>query len=259
VEKTIVEKMKKYKIIVAYDGTEYRGWQMQDDVPSIAKKMQDIFVFVFNKKIILRGASRTDAGVHALGQVATFTVDCDIPIGKIFYAWNNMLPPEIMIRSIDVVPKNFSVHKNVDQKTYVYHFFNERPLPFVQMYGWYLRYPVDIQKLQSALQVFVGTHDFRSFCTGDEYEDTVRHIDLITMERIKRYNIYRIIVKGRSFLRYMIRRIVGASIEVASRDNLKISYLKEALKEKDPEQTLPNAPAKGLVLYKIKYKSGERK
>ena len=245
--------MKKYKIIVAYDGTDYCGWQKQKCVPSVAQRLEDTFNIVFEKPISLVGVSRTDAGVHALGQVASFRSDFQIEQEKMFFAWNNMLPPEIVIRSLECIPHDYNIHQHVKQKTYYYHFFTKRPLPFVQRYGWYYRYPIDIEKLKKTLQVFVGTHDFRSFCTGDEHEDTVRTIDSISLEYFSKFDAYRITVKGPRFLRYMIRRIVGAAIEVASRDAMLVDYLQEVLQEKDPEQTLPNAPAKGLLLYKITY------
>lgn len=245
--------MQKYKIIVAYDGTDYCGWQKQKCVPSITQKLEDTFAVVFEKSISIVGVSRTDAGVHSLGQVASFRSDFAITQEKMFSAWNNMLSPDIVIRDLQKIPQDESIHQNVVQKTYYYHFFTKRPLPFVQRYGWYYRYPIDIEKLQNALNVFIGTHDFRSFCTGDDREDTVRTIDEISLEHFTRFNAYRIVVKGPRFLRYMVRRIVGAVIEVASRRNLSIDYLQEVLDERDPEQTLPNAPAKGLLLYKIKY------
>jgi len=246
--------MKKYKIIVAYDGTDYCGWQKQKCVPSVAQRIEDTFSIVFDKVISLSGTSRTDAGVHALGQVASFWADFSITPEKMFNAWNNMLPPDIVIRDLKMVPQDFSVHQNVEQKSYFYHFFTKRPLPFVQRYGWFYRYPIDMMKLNEALSVFLGTHDFRSFCTGDERENTVRTIEAISLEYIKRYNVYRIVVKGPKFLRYMIRRIVGACIEVSARKNMSVNYLSDVLVEKNPQQILPNAPSKGLLLYKIKYK-----
>jgi len=247
--------MQRYKIIVAYDGTDYCGWQRQKCVPSVAQRLEDTFKIVFDKKISIAGVSRTDAGVHALGQVASFQTDIAIDPNKLFFAWNNMLPSDIVIRKLEPVGVDFSVHKNVVQKTYHYHFFTQRPLPFVQRYGWFYRYPVDMQKLEKVLRVFVGTHDFRSFCTGDEREDTVRIIETIYLEHYKRYNAYRVVVKGPKFLRYMVRRIVGAAIEVASREHLSISGLQAVLDKKDPEHTLPNAPAKGLMLYKVAYEN----
>ena len=245
--------MKNYKIIIAYDGAEYCGWQQQKGVPTVTQELQQTFLNVFGKQISLLGASRTDAGVHALGQVARFYCDMKIQPKKMLQAWNNLLPSDIVIKSVDSVPDFFNPHHDVMEKVYKYNFFLERPLPTVQRYGWYYRYPVDMQKLQTVLQVFVGTHNFRSFCTGDEREDTVRTINSVSVGWNGQLGAYTIEVRGPKFLRYMVRRIVGASLEVASRKHLTINFLREVLEEKNPEQTLPNAPAKGLILHSILY------
>ena len=160
--------MKKYKIIVSYDGTDYYGWQMQPDQPSIQQTLQDTFAAIFDRKISILGASRTDAGVHALGQVATFKTDVTVSEIKMMYAWNNSLPDDIVIRSLEEVYEHFHSQYDVAQKTYWYHFTFERPVPFLQRYGWHVLYPVDLEKLQQCLAVFVGTHDFRSFATGED-------------------------------------------------------------------------------------------
>ena len=246
--------MKKYSITIAYDGTQYYGWQSQKDLPAIASAMQAAFARTFNRDIILKGASRTDAGVHALGQVAMFTSDLAIDASALQHAWNNQLPPDIMIRSLEQVPNEYSVYENIDYKMYYYHFFLERPLPFAARFGWFFHYAVDLEKLQQALKIFQGEHDFRSFRSiEDTRENTIRRIDKIYLEYIKKYNVYRIVVIGPKFLRHMIRRIVGACLEVASRPHLPLHCLEQALDEKNPQQELPNAPANGLMLYKIKY------
>lgn len=260
--------MQKYKIIIAYDGTDYFGWQRQPEgVPTVCGQIEKIFKVVFKKDVALSGASRTDCGVHAMGQAATFNIDFEITPEKLLYVLNSSLPGDIFIRKLEPVSQDFNIHRNVESKTYYYHFFLKRPLPFVQRYGWHCEFPINIEKLKQALSVFMGTHDFRSFCTGDEREDTVRTIDNIYVEYLHRFNAYRIVVQGPGFLRYMIRRIVGAAIEVAKekskdkeqnylvRPEIDIEYLKKALEEKNPAQPyLPNAPSKGLLLYKIKYK-----
>lgn len=250
--------MTRLKIIVAYDGTDFFGWQIQEGQKTVAGTLQSTFLYVFGKEIHIAAASRTDAGVHALGQVAVFTTDINIEPEKLRSAWQNVLPESILIRSIEPIDADFNPRHNVQQKTYYYHFFQERPLPMIARYGFYYRFPVDIKKLQECLNVFVGTHDFRSFCTGDDYENTVRTIDSISIEYLHRFNAHRIIVKGPGFLRYMIRRIVGACLEVASRDTLNIADLQKALEQKNPLQLLPTAPAHGLWLYKIVYNSQKK-
>jgi len=243
--------MQKYKIIVAYDGTDYFGWQQQKDVPTVANTLQNHFYRVFGKKISLLGASRTDAGVHALGQIGQFSVDMNIDSKSMLYAWSNVLPSDIVIKKLEPVDNDFYIHGVVRNKTYHYNFFLENPSPIEQRFGWYFRYPVSIKKLQDSLQVFVGTHDFRSFCTGDEREDTVRTITSVSVAYDGQLNAHKIVIQGPKFLRYMIRRMVGAALEVASRPYLSSLDLYEALEKKDPQQTLPKAPAKGLVLHNI--------
>jgi tRNA pseudouridine38-40 synthase len=190
-----------YKLIIAYDGTNYSGWQAQAHRPSIAVALNHAFKKVFKYDIKVLGASRTDAGVHALD-----------------------------------------------------HFFTERPLPFIQRYGYFYPYKIDIELLKKALETFIGTHDFASFRNVEDVrENTIRTIDSITLEYVSRYKAYCITVKGQKFLRHMIRRIVGASLHVATKDNSALLKLQNILAACNPAHTLPNAPAQGLMLRKIIY------
>jgi len=243
-----------YRLLIAYDGTDYFGWQRQPDQPTIAGVLENRFESVFKKPISITGASRTDAGVHALGQVASFSLDTPIDPKKLMFAWNNALPKDILIRSLSCVPDDFHPQRDVVEKTYYYHFFQERPLPFVARYGFFCG-PIDEQKLHEGLKIFIGTHDFRSFCTGYEAESTIRTINAIEYMHFKRYGISRIAVKGPGFLRYMIRRIVGACLDVASYKSKSIDVLQYALDEKNPHQHLHVAPSRGLLLHGISYKN----
>jgi len=248
-----------YKIIVAYDGTAYHGWQYQTNNIAVTQILQDSFEAVFKKQILISGASRTDAGVHALGQVACFSLDIKIAPGTLIFAWNNALPDDILVRDMKIVSDDFNPRHNVISKTYHYHFFINRPLPHVQRYGWYFPRTIDLDLLNQALQIFVGEHDFRSFCTGYDMRSTVREIHSIHLEYDNVMQAYRIVFKGPGFLRYMIRRIVGACLTVASKDDLSCNDILIAFEKKDPEQTLPNSPAKGLRLIEIFYKKDMEK
>jgi tRNA pseudouridine38-40 synthase len=245
--------LRKYKLIVAYDGTDFAGWQIQDTTLTVAGCLHKTFKAAFNSEIHLAAASRTDAGVHALGQTAIFYTDLLIDVATMHFAWRNILPSTILIRSIQEVPLDWNPRHNVVQKTYYYHFFDTQPLPFAARYGFHYRKNVAIEKLKEALALFVGTHDFRSFCSGNDLENTVRTIDSATVEYISRFKVYRITIKGPGFLRYMIRRIVGACLEVASRDTL-LADLKSTLDKKNPQHHFVTAPARGLLLAKIVYK-----
>lgn len=246
-----------YKLIISYDGTDYAGWQSQGDGSTVSEALIKSFVDVFKSQPSLRGVSRTDAGVHAMGQVALLKTSVSIDPGKLAFAWNNRLPKSIVVRSAKLVDSNFKLHAKVVEKTYYYHFFTARPQPFMARYGWYFQKPLDLDKLKTALQIFVGTHDFRSFCTGYDWDDTVRTIHSIDLAYFNQYKMYRIVIKGPRFLRYMIRRIVGASLQIASNSHMDVSILQTVIHQKNPEQTLLNAPAHGLMLYKIRYQEEE--
>lgn len=242
-----------YRIVVAYDGTGYHGWQVQPNATTVSQVLTDAFFSVFSQQAFILGASRTDKGVHALGQVAIVQAPIEVSLPVLLRAWSKALPPDITIRGIEKLDGLVHPHDGVIQKTYAYYFFTQRPMPFVARYGWYIHRKVDLDILKSALNIFIGTHDFRSFCTGDDLLDTVRTIDSVEVLYVPEWNAYKIKIKGKSFLRYMVRRIVGACLEVASREHLSLDDIVCVLRQTNPCHTLPNAPSKGLVLEKITY------
>jgi tRNA pseudouridine38-40 synthase len=242
-----------YTLLVAYDGTAYHGWQIQPHCSTVAGMLQHRFQSVFHRDVFLQGASRTDAGVHALGQVVQATTDVDLEPTLLQKAWNAHLPKDIHIRSLGYTPEGFHPLDGVVQKTYYYHFFLERPLPFGSRYGLACSRTINLTRLQEALEVFVGTHNFRSFCTGHEQESTIRTIDAIYLTFLKRWRMYRIVFLGKSFLRFMIRRIVGAALDYAARPALSCNNLMEALAACNPQQHFTTAQPQGLLLRKIIY------
>lgn len=246
--------MRRYKITIAYDGTDYAGWQVQPDGRGICNVLQDTYARVFKQNVIIKGASRTDAGVHALGQVAAFDTDLPLEPERIKKIWNDSLPLSINIANIEQVSAKFNPRYDVTSKTYWYHFFLQRPSPFLQRFGYYFPYTLDLDLFKQALAIFVGTHNFSSFSSAQEYQDPCRTIDSIYLDFDTDFlSTYRIVVQGRSFSRFMIRRIVGACFDVACKQ-LSLDVLKKALANPDPRQTFYNAPAQGLLLYKIEYK-----
>lgn len=248
--------MKRYKLVIAYDGTDYCGWQAQPRTKTVAGTLQDAIKRVFGNQIVIIGASRTDSGVHAQGQIATCFADFPASPELIMHAWNNQLPPAIYIRSLEIVADNHSIFAHIAYKTYHYRLFFTRPCPFQTRYGWRVPRRINTTLLANALQVFVGTHDFRSFSTGDDRgDDTIRHIDSITMHYEP--NGVLIVVKGQKFLHHMVRRIVGAAGDVASRSDFSVNCLMRILQEKNPRQRLTNAPAQGLTLESITYNTME--
>lgn len=245
--------MVRFKAVIAYDGTEYAGWQIQLDQTAVTNQLKRTFFDVFKKDVRIIGASRTDAGVHALGQTALIITDFTIESEILRNAWQRRLPPTIVIRSLQQITESFHPQKNVQLKTYWYHFFLERPLPFMQRYGYFYQRSIDINQLQEVLQLFVGTHDFRSFCKADDDKDTMRTIESIQIRYIKKFKMYRIEVKGQRFLHFMIRKIVGTAFDAVTKNNFDTQTINNELKKPTGQYAFTCAPAKGLLLYKINY------
>lgn len=248
--------MRYFQAIIAYDGTNYHGWQTQPGLNTVQAAMVKAFKAAFGIAASLRAASRTDAGVHANGQTITLRAALGAAIDptKIATVWNHKLPLDITVKSIIEVDCNFNIHAHVIDKIYTYDFFIERPMPTYSRFGWYYGYKIDLDKLSEALKVFEGTHDFRSFCTGDERENTVRTVISAKVTYVIERQAYRIEFRGHSFLKYMVRRMAGAALKVAATSKLTIADLQAVLAQKDPEHTLMTAPAHGLVLQEINLK-----
>jgi tRNA pseudouridine38-40 synthase len=246
--------MQNYRLIVSYDGSSYCGWQAQKKQKSIEQTLKSSFQHAFKQPVFLWGASRTDAGVHALGQVVSVQTPLNVHSEDIKRAWNNVLPNDIVICNADHMQSLFNPYRNVDKKTYHYHIFTSRPTPFMERYGWFVPRTINIEKLKACLQIFVGKHDFRSFVMAqDKRTSSIRTIFSITLEQRGDFEGYTIAIVGNAFLRHMVRRIVGASLGVALDKGRKCIELEEALAQKDPRQHYLTAPAKGLMLYKIDY------
>ena len=263
--------MQTYKIIIAYDGTDFHGWQQQIKDITIQSCIKKAFEKTFNTPAHILAASRTDSGVHALGQVARVRTELDMDPEKLKLVWNRVLPKSILIRSIQKISEehtcvetsnvddDFHPFHNVDHKIYYYHLFLKRPLPFVARFGWHYDFidDVDFKKFEDALQIYVGEHDFASFCKLEKNDNrtTIRRIDKIYLKKLNKFNILRIEVKGKSFLRFQIRRMVGYALDVARQPKLSLDHLKNILKNPNPKQTLLKADASGLCLRKVVYKN----
>jgi len=248
--------MRKYKIVIAYDGTDFHGWQIQPVPVTVASVLQDTFYALFNQRITLLGASRTDTGVHACGQVAQFKADLHVDEHRLIEIWNKSLPESIVITAIEQASKDFHPCCNVVQKTYHYHLFMQRPQPFYARYGWLYVFvdQVDWDTFQECLQIYVGEHDFASFCKiEDKSKSTVRTIDSIELIDIPEWHAKRVIVKGQGFLRFQIRRMIGYALDVARRKELSVADLQQILASKNPQQTLVKAAGKGLCLIEVNY------
>lgn len=246
---------RKIKLVVAYDGTDFHGWQLQPRDISVASTLENSYKKIFGESVRVIGASRTDAGVHALGQVAIIKTAMTIPAERIQAAWNGALPNTIHIRS--VVDANPIFHPNHDvlQKTYYYHLFYKRPMPMVARYGWVYNFihQVDFEKFAQCLNFFIGEHDFSAFAKIEGDKNPVRKVDAITIKRYDSFGLLQIQVKGKSFLHYQIRRMIGYALDIARRPAIPADYVQEILKSRNAEQELIQASASGLCLRKICY------
>ena len=248
--------MYSYKLIISYDGTDYCGWQWQKNGISINAVMRSTFARVFgqdDESFLLVGASRTDAGVHAEGQVLRLRTPLQLSAERLKKVWNDALPSSIIITHAELIDDRFHPQHNVGYKVYEYSFFIERPSFKTQRFGWYLHKKVDLDRVQEALKLFIGTYDFASFCKNTEDRPTVLTIDSILLISCSQMNGWKIQVRGKSFLRHMIRRIVGASLWYGMYKDTPLSAITDALYHKKLTQTLPTAPAKGLCLQEIYY------
>lgn len=246
-------------IRVAYDGTAYSGWQIQPNAVTIEGKLYEALNDLFGKEIELTGASRTDAGVHALGNVAVFDVDTRMPAEKISYALNARLPEDIRVCQSKAVPPDFHPRHTDCVKTYEYSILNDTFLdPKKRLYSHFCYGNIDVESMKKAAEYFIGEHDFSAFCaSGSQVADKVRTIYDLKVLRDGRDIIIR--VTGSGFLYNMVRIIAGTLIKVGQGD-IQPEHIKGIIASKDRQLAGPTAPARGLTLVEIVYKElGEEK
>ena len=244
--------MKRVKLVVAYDGTAYHGWQIQPGARTIEGELNRTLSELLQEEIQVIGASRTDSGVHALCNVAVFDTDTRIPAEKLSYALNQRLPEDIRIQSSCEVEADFHPRHCDSRKTYEYRILNrEFPLPTKRLYAHFTYVPLDVSKIEKAASYLIGEHDFKSFCaTAAVVETTVRTLYEATVGRENDEIVIR--VCGNGFLYNMVRIIAGTLMEVG-RGNLEPEGMKEILEAKDRTVAGPTAPACGLTLVKYEF------
>ena len=244
--------MKRIKLIVAYDGTNYCGWQTQINGITVEEVLNKTLSGLLKEDIRVIGASRTDSGVHALGNVAVFDTESKIPGDKFSFALNQRLPEDIRIQESCQVADDFHPRFCDTIKTYEYKILNRKfALPTERLYSAFVYYPLDVEKMQMAAAYLVGEHDFKSFCSsGSQVESTVRTITDISIE--KHGEMISIRVSGNGFLYNMVRIIAGTLLDIGQgkRDPMDIFTILEA---KDRSAAGPTAPAHGLTLVKYEF------
>lgn len=246
--------MKRIKLVVAYEGTNYCGWQIQPSGITIEEVLNKTLSELLGESIKVTGASRTDSGVHSLGNVAVFDTDTRIPPEKICYALNQRLPEDIVVQSSCEVAPDFHPRHCYSEKTYEYRILNRKiPIPTLRRDTYFYYRNVDVEKMKRAAAYLVGTHDFKSFCSiHTAVEDTVRTILSCEVEKSFE-DIIIIRVTGTGFLYNMVRIIAGTliSVGIGEREPEEIEKILEA---KDRSAAGPTAPAHGLTMIGIAYK-----
>ena len=252
--------MRNLLLRLAYDGTDFFGWQIQPDRPTIQGLLTEAFVKISCAPMHLHGAGRTDAGVHAEGQAASVALRSPIPCAKLVQALNDHLPASIRVLSVQEVPPEFHARRNARSKIYRYRIYRERLCPpWLARYVWPFPYPLDEEAMARAARDFEGTKDFRSFASADAAsrlsgahaeKSTVRTIFSSALQRNRHELVYS--VEGSGFLNHMVRNMVGTLIEIG-RGNIAADGIAAILAAGDRTAAGPTAPARGLHLVRVLY------
>lgn len=244
--------MKRVMLTVAYEGTKYCGWQVQPNGITIEEVLNRELSRLLQEPIEVLGASRTDAGVHAMGNVAVFDTNTKIPAEKLSYALNRSLPEDIVIQNSREVRKNFHPRKTESRKTYEYRIWNaDFVQPFNRNYTHFVYSELDVKAMQEAAKYLLGEHDFTSFCSiKTQVPDHVRTIYELSVT--KEQQLITIRIRGNGFLYNMVRIITGTLLQVGLH-RMKPEEVKTILEAKNRELAGPTAPAKGLMLVGIEY------
>ncbi len=239
--------MKRIMLTVAYDGTGYSGFQVQDNAPTIEGELNRCLGELLKEEIKVIGGSRTDAGVHALCNVAVFDTESRMPGTKMSYALNQRLPEKIRIRKSQEVAADFHPRHCESRKTYEYRILNaEFPIPTRRLYEYFTYVPLNADRMKEAAAYLVGEHDFKSFCSaGSQAESTVRTI--YSAEVIREDEEIVIRVTGNGFLYNMVRIIAGTLME-AGKGLWEPEHMADIISAKDRNAAGPTAPACGLTL-----------
>lgn len=256
-----------WKLVLSYDGTDFRGWQVQPGLLTIQGELAAAIQRVTGETLLPQGSGRTDAGVHALGQVASFLLAAPIPPANLHRALNRALPPSIRVHSAEIVDVAFHARHSALRKTYEYRIYRgEICPPFLARYAYALNWPLDTAAMQQAAALVIGEHDFSSFAAIDpdlshrnapESSETsnIRAVFASAWEHRSDTSggallVYR--VRGSGFLHHMVRNLVGTFLDVG-RGHISPAHIQQILDARDRSAAGPTAPARGLFLLSVEY------
>ncbi len=249
-----MERQRRVKLTVAYDGTAYAGWQVQPNGPTVQSAMEEALARILQEPVRLRAAGRTDAGVHARGQVADFSDSGRRDLETVVRGGNALLPPDIRILSAQEAPEDFDSQRSAAEKEYRY-FLYLSPVasPFLSRYAWHLESSLDLRAVEEGLAPLVGEHDFTSFrgqgCTA---RTSVRTIFRAGVSRHEVPNLFSIDIAGSGFLRHMVRNIAGTVVG-AGKGKYPAEHVGEILRARNRCDAGINAPPRGLFLWRVGY------
>lgn len=247
--------MKKYRLFIAYDGTNYSGWQVQPNGNTIQEEIEKALKTVLKMQVRIQGSGRTDQGVHAKGQVAHFEMPHCLDEEKLLLSLNGLLPKDIRVKKVDHVPEDFHAIYSARSKIYHYHLWLEPVIdPMLHPYRLHVRKPIDLKAMEKAAKKFVGKKDFTTFANlrgpGILYKNAVRHVlrlDMIPQEGGVRFEF-----EGDGFMYKMVRNIMGVLLEVGQKKR-KVESLQKLFEAKDRKAIGMPAPAHALFLQKVNY------
>ena len=245
--------MRNIKLLIEYDGTNYRGWQVQPDGPTIQGMLEEKLSRLTSERIHVIGSGRTDSGVHALGQVAHFRTQSQMDTRTIQRALNSLLPPDIVIREVEEVDEGFHARKQSKSKVYEYRILNRNLRSvFHRGYVWHIPQKLNLAEMKKATHSLIGEHDFSAFRTvGSPTRTTVRRVIRGEWKR-GRDDLIRFEIEANGFLKQMVRSIIGTLVEIG-KGRMKATDFRKILNSKDRKEAGPTAPAEGLFLKEVKY------
>lgn len=242
--------MKNYKLIIQYDGTNYSGWQIQKNSESIQQTITDAIEVLLKEKINLIGSGRTDSGVHAFGQVANFRTRTEINIYRFKHSLNSILPSDIVVSEMEEVEFEFHARFDAKKRTYLYLITTTRS-PFYKNYSYFYPRKIDLEKLNSLSNLFLGEKDFTSFSRKNtEIENKNCNVHKAFWR--KKGELVLFSIQANRYLHGMVRTIVGTLLNAQDQNNPE-TFIEEIFNSKNREEAFEAVPSKGLFLYKVEY------
>ncbi len=241
-----------YRLLLEYDGTEYHGWQLQPGVRTLQGVLEQALATVLRHPVRVAAAGRTDAGVHALGQVATFRTDHLVEPRELRKSLNALTPRDIAVREVASVPDDFDPRRDATARVYEYRIWNQPwPSAFWQRFTWHVARALDVRAMRAAAALLAGEHDFSAFRAADcESESRVRRVVHSGLSEAENMLLYRI--EANAFLKHMVRAIVGTLVEVGT-GAVAAGEIGEILASRDRGRAGATAPPQGLVLVSVAY------